>query len=101
MTSTPDRELRAKIIKAMCFKAGITGYLEQFERIEALFAQEQAKLQQEVMDCLPEKIKLDNAVYMNKGDGYAQERVGKKLGFNEALETMKTNLKVLFDKENK
>lgn len=48
------------------------------------------------LSCLPEREKLATSVYVNKGDGYAQERVGHKLGFNEALDLIEQNLRERF-----
>ena len=42
MSNTPKPQaniLREKVINAVCFKPGIIGYLEQFERIEALITE--------------------------------------------------------------
>jgi hypothetical protein len=36
-----NSNLRAKVIEAICFRPGIAGHLEQFERVEALIAEAQ------------------------------------------------------------
>ena len=46
MTNTPKPQantLREKVISAVCFKPGIIGHLEQFERIEALITEARTK----------------------------------------------------------
>lgn len=54
--SQAEGELRAKVIKAVCFKPNITGHLEQFEAIEALIQTEAASRVQKVLSELHRKL---------------------------------------------
>lgn len=51
------------------------------------------QIEKDLLELLPNKIKLDTAVYENYGDGNTEERIGYKHGFNDCLDELRQIIK--------